>query len=179
MAFGNFANALAFVRRELHALGSGNRGTNLHRARDHCPSISALAQQRLNAAQNAAIESIGKNRLQPVAHFDAIAMILDGEKQHDPLVLALLADTPLPVKRVGDVFNLLAIQRFQRYQRHLHAGGTLHLAGISFQLSARLRIENVREIADVTLRLERFKIEGKKRRTESAQKQRGPRQFAQ
>jgi hypothetical protein len=43
----------------------------------------------------------------------------------------------------------------------LHAGGLLHLARISFQLGARLRIENVREIADVPLRLERFKIEGK------------------
>ena len=161
MPFGNYANALALVRRQRDALGSGNRGTNLHRARYQSPAISALPQQRLNAAQNAAIESIRKNRLQPVSHFDAIAMILNGEKQHDPLVLALFADAPLPVERVGDVFDLLAIQRFQRHQRHLHAGGPLHLARIFFQLSARLRIENVREIADIPLRLERFKIEGK------------------
>ena len=48
-----------------------------------------------------------------------------------------------------------------RDHRHLHARGLLHLAAVSFQLRARLRVQNVCEVADVALRLERFEIESK------------------
>ena len=74
---------------------------------------------------------------------------------------------------VTDFFNLLAIERLERHQRHLDAGGVLHLAGIGFQLRARLRIQHVREVADIALRLERFEIEGRKRRGKDAENQRG------
>ncbi len=69
--------------------------------RDHRLAIRALPQQRTDAAQNAAVESIGKNRLQAVADFDAVAMILDGQEQHDAFVLALFADAPLAEQIVG------------------------------------------------------------------------------
>ena len=62
--------------------------------RDQRLAVSALAQQRLDGAQDAAVETVGQDRLQAIADFDAIAMILDGEQQHDALVLALLADAP-------------------------------------------------------------------------------------
>jgi len=41
----------------------------------------------------------------------------------------------------------------------LHAGGLLYFTGVGFELRARLGIEDVREITDIALRLERFKIE--------------------
>ncbi len=113
----------------------------------------------MNAARNATIEAVGKDRLQPIADFDAVAMVLNCEEKHDPLVLALLADAPLAIERVGDVFDRLAVQRLDGNQRHLRAGELFHPAAIGFQPRARLRIENVREIADVALRLERFQIE--------------------
>ena len=37
----------------------------------------------------------------------------------------------------------------------------LQLAAVSFQLRARLRIDHVREVADVALRLERFEVEAR------------------
>ena len=124
--------------------------------------IGSLPQQRRDAAQNAAVETIGKDRLQAVAYFDAIVMILDREQQHDPLVLALLADAPLAEERVGDVFDRFAVERIDGDNRHLDAGGLFHAATIGFQLGPRLRIEHVREVADVALRLERFEIEGRR-----------------
>jgi hypothetical protein len=122
-----------------------------------------LFQQRRDAAQNTAVEAVGKNRLQTVAHFDPTAAVLDGEEQHDPFVLAALTDTPLAEKRIADIFDLLAIQGLERNQSHLHAGGLFHLPGVGFQLRSRLRIQDTSEVADVALRLERFEIEGKQR----------------
>jgi hypothetical protein len=122
-----------------------------------------LFQQRRDAAQNTAVEAVGKNRLQPVAHFDALAMVLDGEEQHDPFVLTAFTHAPLAEKRIADIFDLLAIQGLKRNQSHLHARGLFHLAGVGFQLRSRLRIQDISEVAYVALRLERFEIEGKQR----------------
>ncbi len=129
---------------------------------------------------NAAVEAVGKDRLQAVADFDAIAMILDGEEQHDPLVLALLADAPLAIQRIGDVFDGVAVQRRDSHQIAICAPVICStLAAIGFQPRARLRIENFREVADIALRLERFQIQGRERRGERTENQCSSRQFAE
>ena len=62
--------------------------------------------------KNAAVEAVGQDRLQAVAYFNAVAMILDGEEQHDPLVLAFFADSPLTKQVVRDIFDGIAVERW-------------------------------------------------------------------
>src|SRR5437016_6196429 len=152
---------------QLDALGRGDAIAHFFRSRKQGLSISALTQQGPGFAKNAAHESIGKNGFQTVTHLDAIFVVFDGGEQHDALVLALLADAPLAVKGVGDVFDRLAIQGIDADDRHLNASGLLHASAISFQLRARLRVQDVSKVTYVALWFNRIEVESKEGSSES------------
>jgi hypothetical protein len=113
-----------------------NLGADLDCTGYHRLAVGASEQHWLDVPQNAAVEAVRKDRFQTVADFYSIAMILNGKEQHDPFVLALLADAPLPEEVVRHLFDGIAIERRQRYKRHLNASGPLHVATIHLQLSA-------------------------------------------
>ena len=56
-----------------------------------------------------------------------------------------------------------AFERIDGDDGHLNAGGLFDTAAVFFQLRARLRVEHMREVADVALGLERIGVEGKQR----------------
>ena len=64
---------------------------------------------------------------------------LIADQQHDAFVVALLADAPLAVQRVRDVFDRFAIERINGDDGHLDTGGLFDCAAVGFELRARRR----------------------------------------
>ena len=73
-------------------------------------AVKLLLQGGAHLAQHGAGEAVGHDGFEAVAHFEAIAAVIDNQQQQDAFVLAFLADAPGAINRVGDVFDGLAFQ---------------------------------------------------------------------
>src|SRR5579871_2116270 len=142
-----------------HALGLRDARAKLLRGGEQRASVVPLPQYRPDSAQNAAGVSIGDDRLQTVANFGPLFVILEGKDQEDPFVFAFLADAPLPVDGISDVINVVAFQGLYRHEGHLHTCGLFHTSGVRFECAGAARIQSSGKIVDVALRLELAGIE--------------------
>ncbi len=99
-------------------------------------------------------------------------MIAGDEQELDAVVFILLADAELAEQIDADVFERLAVERVESDERHLRAGGVFDRSAKGLDGSAALGIDDSGEIADVTLGLEGFEVEGAGQASE-AEKQQG------
>ena len=67
-----------------------------------------LAKGGTHFTKHGAGKPVGENGLETVADLKAIAAVVDDEEEEDALVLTLLANTPAPVDRIGDIFDRFA-----------------------------------------------------------------------
>ena len=64
-----------------------------------------------DSTQDASRVTVGDDRLQAIADFRALLAILHGKKNQQPLIGPLLADAPLPVQAIRDVFDGFSVER--------------------------------------------------------------------
>jgi len=128
---------------------AGDLGRGQHRR-----AVIALPQQRPHLPQRIADESVGKDRLQAVADFDAILMILDREEHQEAGILTFFPNAPFAKQSVGVVFYGIAIGAVDGDQGDLRAGGTLHLGPVLLNASLGCVVQDMGEVADVALWLE-------------------------
>jgi len=67
-------------------------------------------------------DGIGQNTFESEANFDPHFPIFDGCHQKNAIIFAFLAEFPIAENFVGEIFDVIAIQRGNRKDHHLIAG---------------------------------------------------------
>ena len=114
--------------------------------------ILPRAQLRPHLPQRASRKTVGDDRLQSIADFDAALAIAHGEQEHRAFVFAFFSHAPLAIQCVGEILNRGVIQRIDGNYRELRAGSRFHRVAILLQSRLVLGRDYIGEVADVALR---------------------------
>ena len=136
------------------ALGFRDALSELLRGGQQSPAIVPRPEDRPDPAQNAAGVSIRNDGFEPISNLDAILVVLDRQKDQQTVVSAFFPDAPFLEQADGNIFDWLILERVDRNDSKLCAGGTFHVAAIGFDLGRRARIDYVGKIVHVTRGLE-------------------------
>lgn len=129
---------------------SGNPG----RHQQNRAVVVVLLELRNGFAAKTTDFAIGQDRLQAVAYFDPVLVVLDGKKKEDSVICRLAADAPLLEKRNCVALNIGAIQGIYGYDGDLRVRLLVDLLANVVQLRDGGRVKNVGEIVDVVRRLQ-------------------------
>jgi hypothetical protein len=111
--------------------------------------VVVLPEQRDRLAANASHFSVGQDRLQSVADFDAVSVVLRRQEDQDSMVCSFAADAPLLVQGDGIAFYVGSVQRIYCDYSGLSMRFLIELLADVIQLRDGGRVENVGEIVDV------------------------------
>jgi hypothetical protein len=122
-----------------------------HPGRHQCyrAAVVILSEQRDGLAAKASDFSIGQNRLQSVADFDAVFSVLHGQKDEDAVVRGFAADAPLLVQVDRVALNVRPIQGVHRDYGNLRMRLLVELLADVIELRDGVLIENVGKVVDV------------------------------
>src|SRR5271165_342841 len=117
-------------------------------------AVVAAAHQRDDLTLEAADLTIGENRLQPIANFNAITVILDYVEDQHAAVGRLRADAPLVEKIDGIALDVGAVERVDGDYGDLRMGFVVDLVADVFHLRGCAGVDDVGEIVDIAGGLE-------------------------
>jgi hypothetical protein len=146
------ASRRARQRSNVGELDVGVGGDRLRHASEdqrECGIVIATAHQGHSFALEAADFSVGKNRFESVADFDARAMILNDVEDEHSAVGALASDAPLLEQIDGVALDVAAFERIDSDESDLRVGLGVELLGDTGYLRRRIRVQDVRKIVDV------------------------------
>ena len=111
--------------------------------------VVILPQQRDRLAAKASDLAISQDRLQPVADFDAVFVVLHRQQDQDSVVRGFAADSPLLVQGDGVALNVGAVERIYGDHGNLRVRFLVELLADVVELRDGGLIEDVGEVVDV------------------------------
>ncbi len=117
-------------------------------------AVVALAQVGNHVASHVARARIVDHRLQSVANFDLVLPLFGSDQDQYAAIVLLRPDAEMLVEIGGVVFARFAFERVDGDDGNLRAGLLLQLGGEQFDLLAGRRIDDLRQVGDIALRLD-------------------------
>ncbi len=146
----------AGLHRELRAIsGQLNPGIFRDDIRDsrrhqrHGAVVVVLPQQRDSLAADASDLAVGQDRLQSVADFDAVFVVLHREQDQDAVVRGFVSDTPLLVEGDRVALDVCTVESVYCDDGDLRLGFLVELLADVVELRDGGLVEDVGEVVDV------------------------------
>jgi oligopeptidase B len=135
--------------------------------------VISLAKIGNHKAADVADFGVGQDAFKAIADFNTALAVLNREEQHDAAVRALLADLPFLFETVGEVVDIVAIERTDGDNHDLCVGGGVaQLAAETVDAIGGLGREDMREVGDPVGRLGQvFDAFGESRQSQKQQRQ--------